>query len=155
MPTNVIEPSQTETVKPIRVARPCTRAQLEPRLYLQPATSKLVGQVTLQVTGPRRCSVFPFSPRVSFSGTSQRVKAYEMPPADPRQRGARPPWSLRPGDKVAIDLEWGNWCSSPPKALVIEIRFSGVYRLRTHDSPKCLSEDLPSSIGVGPVVPIR
>jgi hypothetical protein len=154
-PSGLVAPYEKESVEPLRVARPCSRSQLEPSLYLQGATSKLVGRVTFRVTGARRCSVFPFSPHVWFSDTSQRVKAYEMPPADPRERGPHPPRSLQPGDDVAVDLEWSNWCAEPPDALLVAIRFSGTYRLRLADTPPCLAKRLPSSLGVGPAVPVR
>jgi hypothetical protein len=149
-------PEETESSEALRIAPACGQPQLKPRLHLQGANGKLLGRLTLRVIGTRRCSVFPTHPRVWLIGTREPVRFYEIEPTlRSESRGPRPPGFLLPGDQVAINLEWSNWCGAPPTALAIAIRFSGTYRMRPPDTPPCRARGRPSQIGVGPVVPIR
>jgi hypothetical protein len=151
-------PGPGNSSKTVRVAPPCRASQLRPNLFLQGATGKLLGGIDFRIVGSQPCSLFFGPPQVSLSGTHARYSVYTMRPVG-RGGDARPVRnlrSLRPGDRVVVDLSWSNWCGQPPKALVVTVPFGGgTFRLRPPGTPRCDVESQPSRLGVGPIVPVR
>ena len=152
------EPSSTPPAKAqqLRVAPPCRASELRPKLVLQGATGKLVGGISFRVASKRPCSVFPAAPVISVIGAPQRVRLYDIDPAD--LSNARVPRSLtrlRRGDRLFVDLIWSNWCGPPPADLIVKLRFNGSVRVPVAEAPRCDSVKRPTRIGVSAIVPVR